>query len=307
MPSSRKPQIINTNIPSLNQNLQPLSSGTDCVRSANSSLYNLRLMPPAPPPRIRTEENSPPPDLATLVKSAMGRPRAVVSKPGVKKAAPEDREEQEETSPKTAASRGKGKAKRKRKRRSSSSEREPDFTKYVQRMKALANNPPTFIGPLRFPGEPLPQTLTGAAEWDKMLWSWKLNRVAHKYIHQEYEKLAGRNINRKSLLIRFCKLKEQFALSGEINFPDGWLEQYPGDIKYQIISERTKDEREKKTKLISARTKAMEEIDSLLWETVQRIYREDYGQNVSCGTLKAQWKKVEKQTQSNATKDNDDN
>ncbi|KAH0830770.1 hypothetical protein FOPE_02078 [Fonsecaea pedrosoi] len=318
MPSSKRPKTVNNDIPGnppYNQ-ASPISSSKKSRESAldaNSSPYTLSLMPSAPPPRIRTEENSPPPELSTLIEAAVERTRAsgrphrasnkkmsfgmanaeqptvhaddhnVMSDPFGIEAAPKGKE-QNEVATETRVGSAEESGKSRRKRRNS----DGDFEEYIQGVIDRYNNPPQFIGPKKNPGRPLPETLADAGEWDKMLWTWKLNRVAHKDIEKEWERVTGETIGRSNMLVRFCRLKEQFA------FPVNWLEQYPDDLKYQIISERKREAKRKEDNLINARAKAMKEIDPLLWETVQRIYQEDYGEVVSCGRLKARWDNIVK-------------
>ncbi|KIW78932.1 hypothetical protein Z517_08771 [Fonsecaea pedrosoi CBS 271.37] len=336
MPSSKRPRTVNNDIPGnppYNQ-ASPISSSKKSRESAldaNSSPYTLSLMPSAPPPRIRTEENSPPPELSTLIEAAVERTRASgrpyrasnkkmssgmahAEQPTVHaddqnvmsdlvgiEAAPKGRTEQKEVPTETRGGSAEERGKSRRKRRNS----EGDFEEYIQGVIDRYNNPSQFIGSKKNPGRPLPETFADAGEWDKMLWTWKLNRVAHKDIEKEWERVTGETIGRSNMLVRFCRLKEQFAVSGELNFPVNWLEQYPDDLKYQIMSERKREAKRKEDNLINARAKAMKEIDPLLWKSVQRIYQENYGEVVSCGRLKARWENIVKDTKAMVPKNNE--
>ncbi|KIY00296.1 uncharacterized protein Z520_03981 [Fonsecaea multimorphosa CBS 102226] len=122
----------------------------------------------------------------------------------------------------------------------------PSWERYVQRMKELEKNPPPSDG--KAPAEPLPATFAGANEWDKMLYTWKINGAKHKEIHEEYERLSGRPIDRDDMILRFLRLMEQFAASGELRLPVEWLEKYPEDYKYQLIAEQKRDQMEKEKK-----------------------------------------------------------
>ncbi|EXJ72971.1 uncharacterized protein A1O5_04120 [Cladophialophora psammophila CBS 110553] len=267
MPGCKRPTVIKTDIASNTgtavaaKGFRPSSSNrpTSRARGVNSSLYNLPLMTPAPPPRIRTEENSPAPELFALVESAIER-RSPPSRPPHASQKGEAQEEMKATT-KTGTIKERRKTTKKQKI-DGYSLGEPGFAKYMEDLLERRSNPPPTIGPEKYSSKPPPDIYANADECNKMLWDWKLQ-------------------------VRFVKLKEHFAVTGELEFPPGWLERWPGDMKYKITSDRKK----KKNRLINARTEALEEIDDLLSQTVKRTYR-DYGEKVSRRRLKARWERI---------------
>ncbi|KIW96329.1 uncharacterized protein Z519_03398 [Cladophialophora bantiana CBS 173.52] len=98
-------------------------------------------------------------------------------------------------------------------------------------------NPPPTIGPKKYPGKPLLDQYANAEECDEMLWDWKLRGVAHETLHKQWERLTRETIDRGNLIARFVELKEHFAVTGDLEFPPSWLERWPGDMKYKIISD----------------------------------------------------------------------